>query len=116
MRKCLQSYLVQGAHGCRCWGNDIVDEEEECILGTQVNAFTYKKIELAHSQIGGYQILLFVQITNARLRCFLNDHLQANRHGKIRNKIFICNPTIIIIPKNAKINLNCVFYAESKAT
>lgn len=41
-------YLVQLAHAGRGRGNDIVYEEEESILGSQVDSFSDEKVKLAH--------------------------------------------------------------------
>lgn len=41
-------YLVQLAHGGRGRRNDIVYEEEESILGSQVDSFSDEKVKLAH--------------------------------------------------------------------
>lgn len=71
-------FLIQRAHSGRCRGNHIVDEKEEGVLGPQVDAFADQKVELAYSQIGGYQVLLLVQITNACLGGLLYDDLKWN--------------------------------------
>lgn len=69
----LVMFLVQGAHGSRCWWNDVVHKEEEGILGTQVDALANEEVELTDGQVGRHQVLLLVQITDARLGSLLDD-------------------------------------------
>jgi len=66
--------LVQRAHGRARRRNDVVHEEEERVLGPQMDSLSDQEVELANSQIRRYQILLLVQIANARLGRFLHDH------------------------------------------
>lgn len=47
----LVSHLVELSHGGAGRRNDIVDEEEESILGSQLNSFPDQEIELAHCKI-----------------------------------------------------------------
>lgn len=68
---------VERAHCGRCGWDDVVHKEEQGILGTQVNSLTDQEIELAYGQVSGYQVLLLVQVTDARLRCLLHNHLMA---------------------------------------
>ncbi len=71
-------YLVEGAHGGARGRDHIVDEEEKSVLRAKVDPFSNQKVELAHGQIGGDQILLLVQVSNTSFRSLLHDHLQRN--------------------------------------
>lgn len=77
--------LVQRANGGRGRWNDIVDEEEEGVLGTQLDALTNQKVKLAHSQIRGDEILLLVQVANASIGCLLHDHLDEGEEEDTRH-------------------------------
>ena len=44
-------YLIQGSHGSRGRGDNVVDEEEQGILRPQANPFPYQEIELSYSQV-----------------------------------------------------------------
>lgn len=68
--------VVQRAH---CGGggrDDVVHKEEQGILGTQMDALADEEIELAYGQVGGHQVLLLVQVPDARLRGLLHNHLE----------------------------------------
>lgn len=43
-----EEYLVELAHGGGGRGNDVVYEEEESILGPQVDSLSDEKVKLAH--------------------------------------------------------------------
>jgi len=67
-------FLVEGSHGGAGWGNDVVDEEEECVLGSQMDPLSDEEVELSDGQIGRDQILLFVQVADPRFGSLLHDH------------------------------------------
>ena len=69
------SNLIQRSHGGTRRRNHVVDEEEEGVLGAQLNALSDEKVELANRQVGWNQVLLLVQISNPCLRCLLDDDL-----------------------------------------
>jgi len=71
--------LVKGAHRSGCRGNHIVDEEEERVLGPQVDTLSDQEVKLANSQIGGHKILFLVKITNSGLGGLFNDDGNAIR-------------------------------------
>merc|ERR1712107_827290 len=66
-------FLVQRSHGGRCWRYHIVDEEEERVLWSQTDPLPDEEVELANSEIAGYEVLLLVQITNPGLGTLLHD-------------------------------------------
>jgi len=66
--------LVQCPHGGRCRRYHVVHEEEEGVVGTQIDALADEEIELTHRQVSRHQVLLLVQIDVARLRGLLHDH------------------------------------------
>lgn len=43
--------LVQGADGRRGRGNDVVDEEEECVFRSQLDSLSNEEVELADGQV-----------------------------------------------------------------
>ena len=71
----LHTHLVEGAHGCTRRRNDVVDEEEECVFGSKVNALANEEVELSDGQVGWHEILLLVEITYSCFRRFLHNHL-----------------------------------------
>jgi len=72
-------FLVKRSHGGAGWWNHVVDEEEEGVLGSKVDPFSNEEIELADGQVGRYQIFLFVQVSDPRLRRLFHDHRYAVR-------------------------------------
>ena len=42
-------YLIERTHGCARGRNNIVDEEEEGVLGTQMNSLADQEVELSYS-------------------------------------------------------------------
>lgn len=53
-------FLVQLAHGGGGRGNDVVYEEEESILGPEVDSLSDEKVKLTHRQVRGDQVFLLV--------------------------------------------------------
>ena len=73
-RKGREDHLVEGAHGGRGGGDDVVDKEEQSVLWPQTDPLPDEEVELANSEIGGYQVLFLVQIANTSFGGFLyND-------------------------------------------
>lgn len=75
LRLVVAAYLVQGTHRGGCGRNDVANEKEERILGTQMDAFADQKVELADGQVGRHQVLLLVQITDVGLGRLLDNDL-----------------------------------------
>ena len=69
------TYLVEGTHGSTGWGNHIVDEEEESVFWSQMDAFADEKVKLSNSQIRGNQVFFLVQISNTSFGSFLHNYL-----------------------------------------
>jgi len=66
--------LVNAAHQGSCRRQDLVDEDEDGLLGGELDAFADYVDELAYCQIGGYQVLLLVDRRDIRLLDFFaND-------------------------------------------
>lgn len=66
--------LVDAAHKSGRRGKDLVDEDEDGLLGRQLDSLADDVDELANSQIGGDQVLLLVDGRDvALLDLFAND-------------------------------------------
>ena len=68
-------FLVDGAHQRGARGQDLVDEDEDGLLGTELDAFADDVDELADGQVGGDQVLLLVDRGDVGFFDFLADHL-----------------------------------------
>lgn len=66
--------LIESSHGGAGRGDDVVDKEEEGILGSEVDALADEEVELSDSEIRGDEVLLLVQVSNARLGRLLHNH------------------------------------------
>jgi len=66
--------LIKRSHCGRGRRNHIVDEKEESVLRPEADSLPDEEVELPHGQVGGDQVLLFVQVTNSGLGRLLNDH------------------------------------------
>ena len=66
--------FVHRAHQ-RCVGWDrIGTKQEQSLLGSQFDAFSNDIVKLPHSQVGWYQVFLFVNVRNVRpIGLFAND-------------------------------------------
>lgn len=70
--------LVDAAHKSGRGGKDLVDEDEDGLLGRQLDSLADDVDELANSQIGGDQVLLLVDGRDvALLDLFANDLFSA---------------------------------------
>lgn len=70
--------LVDAAHKSGCGGKDLVDKDEDGLLGRQLDSLADDVDELANSQIGGDQVLLLVDGRDvALLDLFANDLFSA---------------------------------------
>lgn len=70
--------LVDAAHKSGRGGKDLVDEDEDGLLGRQLDSLADDVDELAYSQIGGDQVLLLVDGRDvALLDLFANDLFSA---------------------------------------
>lgn len=58
-----------------------MDEDEDGLIGRQLNALTDDVNELAHSQVGGDQVLLLVDGGDVALLNLLADDLEGTRTG-----------------------------------
>ena len=54
----------------------VVDEEEQSVLGAQQDALADEKVELADGEVARDQVLLFVEVGDARLGRLLHNYLQ----------------------------------------
>ena len=71
----MKANLVESAHSYRCRWDNIVHKKEQSVFRAKCNAFSNEEIELADGEVGRYQILLFVQFGNFRLRSPLHNYL-----------------------------------------
>ena len=75
--------LVKRSHGGAGGRDDVVDEEEERVFGSEVDSFSDEEVELADGQVGRNQIFLFVQVADASLRRLLHNHRHAGQDNFI---------------------------------
>lgn len=68
--------LVDAAHQSRCWGQDLVDKDENGLLGRQLNALANDVNKLSDSKIRGYKILFLVDGGNVALLYLFADDLR----------------------------------------
>jgi len=66
--------LIEGSHRRTGRRDHVIHEEEERVFGTQMDALSDQEIELSDSQVRWHQILLLIQVSDARLRGLLDDH------------------------------------------
>jgi hypothetical protein len=67
--------LVDGAHERGGGRQDLIDEDEDGLLGRQLDALADHVDELAHCEVGGDQVLLLVDGRDVRLLDLLADDL-----------------------------------------
>lgn len=67
--------LVDGGHERSGRGEDLVDEDEDGLLGRELDALADHVDELAHGEIGGDQVLLLIDGRDVRLLDLLADDL-----------------------------------------
>jgi hypothetical protein len=67
--------LVNAAHQGGCWGKDLVDEDEDGLLGGELDSLANDVDELTDSQIGRDQILLLVDGRDIALLDLLANNL-----------------------------------------
>lgn len=67
--------LVDAAHEGGGRGEDLIDEDEDGLLGGELNSLADDVDELADSQVGGNQVLLLVDRGNVALLDLLADDL-----------------------------------------
>lgn len=65
--------LVDGAHESGSWWEDLVDEDEDCLLWAELDALADHVDELANCEVGRNEVLLLVDRRNVGL-----FHLLAN--------------------------------------
>ena len=84
--------LVYRAHESCCWRQDLIDEDEDRLLGRQLDSLADHVDELAHGEIGGDQVLLLVDGRNVRLLDLFADDLQRERrHVSKKFSLTLCN-------------------------
>jgi hypothetical protein len=67
--------LVDGAHERSSWWQDLIDEDEDCLFGAQLDALADNVDELTDGEVGGDKVLLLVDGRNIRLLDLLADDL-----------------------------------------
>ena len=53
-------FLIDGTHESSSWWQDLIDEDEDGLLGRKLDAFADHIDELAHCEIGRHQVLLLI--------------------------------------------------------
>ena len=76
--------VVDRGHERGSRGKDVVDEDEDCLFGAQLDALANDVHELPHGQIRGDQVLLLVQVGDVALLGFLDDDLIDYGEGEVR--------------------------------
>lgn len=71
--------LVDGGHERSGRRQDLVDEDEDGLLGRKLDALADHVDELAHGQVGGDQVLLLVDGRDVRLLHLLADDLDGKQ-------------------------------------
>jgi hypothetical protein len=69
--------LIDRAHECSSWRQDLIDEDEDRLLGGQLDALADNIDELAHCEVCGNQVLLLVDGRNVALLDLLANHRDA---------------------------------------
>lgn len=67
--------LVDGAHERGRGRQDLVDEDEDGLLGAQLDALADDVDELANGEVRGHEVLLLVDGRDVRLLDLLTDDL-----------------------------------------
>ena len=80
--KCQYCMVKQSAGFGKCnTYQDVVDEDEDCFFGRELDPLADDVHELPHGQVRGHQVLLLVQVGNVALLGFLDDDLPGLRWG-----------------------------------
>jgi len=66
-------FLVKVSHCGAGRGDDVVDKEEESVLGSKADAFPDQEVKLSDSQVRWYEVLLFVQVPDSSPGGLLDD-------------------------------------------
>lgn len=74
--------LVDGGHEGSSRREDLVDEDEDGLLGRKLDALADHVDELAHGQVGRDQVLLLIDGRDVRLLDFLADNLYGRERGQ----------------------------------
>lgn len=67
-------FFVNVRHESSRWREDVVDEDEDCLLRAQFDALSNHVDELADGQIGGHQVLLLINVRNVAAVRLLANH------------------------------------------
>lgn len=67
--------LVNAAHQGSCWGKNLIDENEDGLLGGELDSLADDVDELANGQVGRDEILLLIDGRNIALLDLLADNL-----------------------------------------
>jgi hypothetical protein len=79
-------FLVDGAHERRGRWQHLIDEDEDGLLGAQLDALADHVDELAHGEIGGDEVLLLVDGRDVRLLDLLADDLLMAQSEFVRSE------------------------------
>jgi hypothetical protein len=69
--------LVDAAHKCSSRWQYLIDEDEDSLLGRELDALADDIHKLADGKIGRYKVLLLVDSSDIRLLDLLADHRNA---------------------------------------
>lgn len=70
--------FVDGGHQRGCWWEDLVDEDEDGLVGGQLDALADDVDELADCQVCWYEVLLLVDGSDVTLLDLFADNLEEN--------------------------------------
>jgi hypothetical protein len=70
-------FLVDATHKGSCWGEHLIDEDEDSLLGGELDSLADDVDELADGQVGWHQVLLLVDGRDVALLDFLANNLFA---------------------------------------
>jgi len=65
--------VIDSSDGRACRRYLIVDEEEERVLGSQLDALADEEVKLAHGEVVGHEVFLLVEVSDARFGRFFHD-------------------------------------------
>ena len=72
-------FFVDAAHQSSCRGQDLIDEDEDGLLGRQLNTLADDVDELADGKVCGDEVLLLVDSSDVRFLDLLADDLDADK-------------------------------------
>lgn len=78
--------FVDTAHKCSRWGQDLINEDEDSLLGRELDTLADDVDELADCEVCRHQILLLVDGSDIRLLDLFADNLCGRKQVSHRNE------------------------------